>query len=109
MRRFFLNRLDFKQNKVFRFFLDCSDEEAWKQRHLERLKNPLLHESFHSLEHVLEHYRKADIGPLEGEYVIDSANPIDECFAAISRIIAAASLDRHNQSPTVLDWVKNGV
>ena len=62
---FFLNRLDFKQNKVFRFFLDCSDEEAWKQRHLERLKNPLLHESFHSLEHVLEHYRKADIGPLE--------------------------------------------
>lgn len=26
---------------------------------------------------------------MEGEYVIDSANPIDECFAAISRIIAA--------------------
>lgn len=85
---FFLNRLDFKQNRVFRFFLDCSDEEAWKQRHLARLKNPLLHESFQSLEHVLEHYRQADIGPMEGEYVIDSANPIDECFAEISRVIA---------------------
>ncbi len=86
---FFLNRLDFKQNKVFRFFLDCSDEEAWKRRHLERLKNPLPHESFHSLEHVLAHYRQADIGPMEGEYVIDSANPIDVCFAELSRIIAA--------------------
>ena len=75
---------------MFRFFLDCSDEEAWKQRHLERLKNPLLHESFHSLEHVFRALSgKQIIGPLEGEYVIDSANPIDECFAAISRIIAA--------------------
>ena len=87
---FFLNRLDFKQNRVFRFFLDCSDEEAWKQRHLARLKNPLLHESFHSLEHVLEHYRKADIGPMEGEYVIDSAKPIDVCFAEMTQIIASS-------------------
>ena len=87
---FFLNRLDFKQNRVFRFFLDCSDEEAWKQRHLARLKNPLLHESFHSLEHVLEHYRKADIGPMEGEYVIDSAKPINVCFAEMNQIIASS-------------------
>lgn len=26
---------------------------------------------------------------MEGEYVIDSANPIDVCFAELSRIIAA--------------------
>lgn len=84
---FFLSRLDFKQNKVFRFFLDCSDEKVWRQRHLERLKNPLPHESFHSLEHVLAHYQQADIGPMEGEYVIDSANPFDACFAELSRII----------------------
>ena len=54
---------------------------------LERLKNPLPHESFHSLEHVLAHYQQADIGPMEGEYVIDSANPFDACFAELSRII----------------------
>ena len=83
----FFNRLDFKENSVVKFFIDCTDEEEWKRRHMERLKNPLPHQSFKSYEHVIEHYKKADINPFDDEYIIDSANPIDICFDKIQCII----------------------
>lgn len=82
----FLNRLDFKGNTVLKFFIDCSDEEEWKRRHRERLKNPLPHQSFQSLEHIMEHYQNADIQPFDDEYVIDSANPLQQCFQELCDI-----------------------
>jgi len=85
--KFFLDRLDVKNNKVFRFLIDCSDENEWRRRHIERLKNPLPHEAFKSLEHVIEHYNKFDITPFDGEYVVDTAYPVEKCFDDIVKII----------------------
>lgn len=85
--KMFFERLDFKDNKVYKFFVDCSDEEEWIKRHIERLKNPLAHQSFKSIEHVVEHYKKADISPFEDEFIIDSSNPVAECFQYINSII----------------------
>ncbi len=83
----FFNRLDFKNNSIVKFFTDCTVEEEWKRRHMERLKKPLLHQSFKSYEHLIEHYSKADINPFDDEYVIDSANPLEKCFDEIECII----------------------
>ncbi len=86
--KWFFGRLDFKDNKVLKFFIDCSDEDEWKRRHIERLKNPLLHQSFQTIEHVIEHYKLADIYPFEDEYIIDSNESVEESFEAISKIIS---------------------
>lgn len=85
----FFERLDFKDNVVFKFFIDCSDENEWKRRHLKRLENPLLHQSFKSLEHVIEHYKNADVNPFEDEYIIDSADSLEKSFEQISKIISS--------------------
>lgn len=34
----------------------------------------------------MEHYKKADIRPFEDEHVIDSANPLQQCFKDICNI-----------------------
>lgn len=83
----FFGRLDFKDTLVIKFFIDCSDEEEWKRRHIERLNNPLPHQSFKSIEHVIDHYKEADIYPFEDEYIIDSTESIEENFQKINRII----------------------
>lgn len=82
----FFSQLDFQGNRLIKFFIDCSDEEEWKRRHLERLKNPLPHQSFQSMEHLMAHYKDADIKPFDDEYVIDSANPVQLCFKEICDI-----------------------
>lgn len=82
----FYGRLDFKSNRLIQFFTDCSDGEEWKRRHLERLKNPLPHQSFQSIEHLMEHYKNADIRPFDDEHIIDSANPLEQCFQDICDI-----------------------
>lgn len=86
----FFGRLDFKDNKVFKFLIDCSDEDEWKRRHKERLKNPLPHQSFISIEQVVDHYKKADICPFEDEYAIDNIKSIEESFEVISKIISSS-------------------
>lgn len=83
----FLDRLDFKDNKIFKFFIICSDGNEWKRRHIERLKNPLPHEVFKSFDHVVDHYKNFDISPLENEYVIDTAYAVEKCFEDIVKII----------------------
>ena len=83
----FFNRLDFKNNSIVKFFIDCTDKEEWKRRHMERFENPLLHQSFKSYDHLIEHYSKADINPFDDEHVIDSANTLETCFDEIEFII----------------------
>lgn len=85
--KIFFDRLDFGDNTVIKFFLTCSDEAEWKRRHMQRLENPLPHQSFKSYEHVVEHYGRQDINPFDDEYVIDSAKPIKQCFYEIECII----------------------
>ncbi len=85
--KWFFERLDFKDNKIVKFFVDCTDEEEWKRRHIERLKNPLPHQSFKSIEHVVEHYNKSDIGPFDDEYVIDTSKQLNLCTNEINRIV----------------------
>ena len=87
--KWFFGRLDFKENILFKFFIDCSDDE-WKRRHLERLKNPLPHQTFKSIEHVVDHYKKADIFPFEDEYIIDNTESVEESFEAINKIIGSS-------------------
>jgi 2-phosphoglycerate kinase len=83
----FLSRLDFKDNRVFRFFIDCSDENEWRRRHEERIKNPLPHQIFESFEHVAEHYKNADINPFENEHIIDTADTVEISFENLLRKI----------------------
>lgn len=83
----FFNRLDFGDRKIVRFFIDCCDENEWKRRHMERLKNPLPHQSFQSLKHVIEHYRNADVNPFDDESIINSTGPLEKSFEAIIKII----------------------
>lgn len=83
----FFERLDFKDNIVLKFFIDCSDENEWKRRHLKRLENPLPHQSFKSFEHVVDHYKNADVNPFEDEYIIDNADALEKSFEEISKII----------------------
>jgi len=83
----FFNMLDFKDSTVFYFLMDCSDEDIWQERHMERLKNPAPSQSFQSVEHLLAHYAQWDLTPFEFEHVIDSANTADSCFKQIMSII----------------------
>ncbi len=90
----FLKRLDFKNNTIIKFFVDCSDKEMWKSRHIERLKHPLAHQTFQSIEHLLEYYGKADIAPFDDEYRIDSVHSIDECFSEVMHLVNLLSENR---------------
>ena len=83
----FSERLDYKNNKVTSFFVTCSDENEWKKRHEERIKNPKPHQVFQSFEHVVEHYKNADFAPFEYEHIIDTTNAIEHSFEEILRII----------------------
>jgi hypothetical protein len=89
--KWFFERLNFKNNKVLKFFIDCSDEDEWIKRHVERLHNPLPHQSFNSIEQVVKHYKKADVYPFEDEFVIDSAESVEECFQRINEIIESST------------------
>jgi guanylate kinase len=90
--KYFFDRLDFKDNKVANFFVICSDENEWKRRHIERIKNPLPNQVFTSVEHVVEHYKKGDINPFENEYIIDTADTLEKSFEAVLKIINANHL-----------------
>ena len=85
--KWFFDRLDFKNNKVISFFTVCSDENEWKRRHEERIANPTPNQSFKSFEHVLEHYKNADVNPFENENIIDSADTLDQNFESVLKII----------------------
>ena len=86
----FFKRSDFKDNTVIKFFVDCSDENIWKSRHIERLKSPLAHQSFQSLEHLSDHYGKLDVNPFDDEFIIDSVQSIEECFGKVWDLVERA-------------------
>lgn len=87
--QWFYNRLNFHNNNVFRFMTVCNDEKEWERRHIERIKNPLPHQSFKSFEHVLEHYLNFDNSLLAGEFIIDSTGSLDDCFSNVLRYISS--------------------
>ena len=85
----FFERLDFKNNKALWFFVICSNEDEWKKRLVERIENPLPNQSFKSFEHVLEHYKNADVNPFEHEHVIDSADTLEKSFEDVLKTISS--------------------
>lgn len=87
MAEWFLNRLNFGNNKAICFLVVCSDESEWRKRHMKRIANPLPNQSFKSFEHVLEHYKNFDATPFEYEHIIDSALSIEKCFDEMISII----------------------
>ena len=84
----FFDRLDFKDNKIFKFLIVCSDEQEWERRHIERIKNPLPRQMFKSIEHVKEHYKNSDITPFENEYLIDNVGTLEKSFKNIIDVIS---------------------
>ena len=83
----FFDRLDFGSNSRLDFFVICSSENEWRERHEARLLNPTLSQSFKSFEHVKQHYAERDINPFEYEYVIDTIKTAEESFAEIMRVV----------------------
>ena len=79
----FLNKINFKDSIVHRFFCCCSDEAVWLDRWSERLKNPLPNQYFKSIDEIVEHYSKCNISPQNGEIILDSILPVDELIEKI--------------------------
>jgi len=85
----FFDRLDFKNNKIFKFFITCSDEKEWERRHIERIENPLPRQIFKSLEHVKEHYKNYNITLFKNEFLIDNSGMLEKSFENILENINA--------------------
>jgi len=81
--KFFFDRLDFRDNKIVSFFVTCSDENEWRRRHEERIKNPQPNQVFASFERVVEHYKDGDFAPFEHEYIIDTASALEKSFEEV--------------------------
>lgn len=68
-----------------------------EKRHFERIKNPLPHQVFQSVEHVIANYKNCDINPFDDKYIYDvksyDINSYDLDLNLIKRIknIAAKS------------------
>ena len=45
----FLNKIDFKDSTIYKFFCDCSDDNIWLERWRVGLKNPLPNQYFKSI------------------------------------------------------------
>lgn len=90
--KWFFDRLDFKDNKVLTFVVVCSDENEWRRRHEERIKNPQPSQIFKSFERVVEHYKTRDFTPFEHEYIIDTIDTIEKTFENMLRIIDTSAL-----------------
>lgn len=84
----FLDKIDFKNSTVYRFFCDCSDNKIWLERWCERLKNPLPNQYFKSVNEIKEHYGKCEIRPHKGEVILDSALPINKLYNIIMEKIS---------------------
>ena len=83
----FLNKIDFKNSIVYRFFCDCSNKDIWLERWHERLKSPLPNQYFKSIDEIVEHYEKCEIEQLNGEIVLDSILPVDNLIDRIMKNI----------------------
>jgi len=84
---FFFDRLNFKDSKVLSFFITCSDENEWRRRHEERIKNPQPNQVFTSFEQVVKHYKNADFNPFEHEYVIDTVGTAEKNFEELLKVV----------------------
>lgn len=85
--KIFLNKIDFKDSMIHRFFCDCSNDDIWLERWRERLKNPLPNQYFKSLNEITEHYSKCEIEQLNGEIILDSIIPVGDLIDKIMYII----------------------
>ncbi len=84
----FLNKIDFKNSTVYRFFCDCSDDEIWLDRWRERLKSPLPNQYFKSIDEIKEHYGRCKIEPQKEEIILDSVLPINKLYNIIMEEIS---------------------
>jgi 2-phosphoglycerate kinase len=85
--KWFFDRLDLKDSKVFTFFVICSNENEWRRRHEERIKNPQPSQIFKSFEHVVQHYKTRDFTPFEDDYMIDTVDSAERSFNDILKLI----------------------
>ncbi len=83
----FLNKIDFKNSTVHRFFCDCSDNNIWLDRWRKRLKNPLPNQYFKNIDEIIEHYNKCDIRPSDDEVALDSVFEVEELLEKILEYI----------------------
>ena len=83
----FLNKIDFKNSTVYRFFCDCSDDEIWLERWRKRLKKPVPNQYFKSIDDIVKHYDKCEIKSEAYEVVLDSVLSINELTDRITRCI----------------------
>ncbi len=83
----FLQKINFKNATVHRFFCDCSDNDMWLERWRKRLKNPLPNQYFKSIDEIVEHYGKCEIKPLSDEVVLDSVFAVEELLEKILEYI----------------------
>lgn len=83
----FLNKINFKNAAVYRFFCDCSDNAIWLDRWRERLKNPLPNQYFKSIDEITEHYSKCEIKTSSDEVVLDSVLGVADLINSILKSI----------------------
>lgn len=83
----FLNKINFKDRTICRFFCDCSNDNIWLERWRKRLKNPLPNQYFKSIDEIVEHYGKCEIKPLKSEIVLDSIIPVDDLVDKIMEML----------------------
>lgn len=84
----FLNKIDFKNGTVYRFFCDCSDNEIWLDRWHERLRAPEPHQYFKSVDEIKEHFGRCAIEPQKGEIILDSVLPTNKLYNIIMEEIS---------------------
>ena len=89
--KYFYNRLCFKDIKPVGFFIICSNENEWRRRHEERIMNPQPNQIFKSFEDVIEYYKNSDVGPLENEHIIDTADTFEKCCDKMLKIISLSN------------------
>ena len=103
----FLSKIDFKDSTIYRFFCDCSDDNIWLERWRTRLKKTLPNQYFKSIDEIIEHYGKCEIGPLNGEIILDSIIPVDDlvdiahvAYDIISRVCQSHVINDVDRSRT---------
>ncbi len=75
---FFLSRFNLSSHILISFLCECSDENIWKNRWEERLKNPSPNQLFACIDDMIKHYNKMNIELLDYENYIESCDDIEK-------------------------------
>lgn len=83
----FISKINFRESNILYFLCDCSDLEVWKNRFIERLKNPTPNQYFTNVDEIVDRYRGSVIELLTNEFYIDSSNELEETMKAIYKYL----------------------